>query len=165
MMFNCVQSRRRRRAPWTRARSSTGSCPARWPAVSAPDRAGGSKRGRGCRSRAAPPCDAWSADGQPLAATLADYALARARDPPAFALGHTATPSPLGGLGAKGHGEAGAISSPPAVVAAVADALRALGVAEPEPPLTPARVWAAIRAAGGAGVGRGAEQAAGQNRE
>jgi carbon-monoxide dehydrogenase large subunit len=49
----------------------------------------------------------------------------------------------------KGCGEAGAIGSPPALVNAVLDALKRGGikVEHIDMPLTPARVWAAIRAA------------------
>ena len=50
-------------------------------------------------------------------------------------------------LGAKGCGEAGSIGAPTAVVSAVLDALRPLGVTSIEMPLTPARVWTAIHAA------------------
>jgi len=47
----------------------------------------------------------------------------------------------------KGAGEAGAIGSPPALVNAVVDALAELGIAHLDMPLTPERVWRAIRAA------------------
>ena len=50
-------------------------------------------------------------------------------------------------LGAKGCGEAGSIGAPTAIVGAVLDALRPLGVTDIEMPLTPERVWQAIRAA------------------
>jgi aerobic carbon-monoxide dehydrogenase large subunit len=50
-------------------------------------------------------------------------------------------------LGAKGCGEAGSIGAPAAIVGAVLDALRPLGVTDIEMPLTPARVGAAIKAA------------------
>ena len=46
----------------------------------------------------------------------------------------------------KGAGQAGAIASPPAVVAAVLDALAPLGVRHIDMPLTPERVWRAINA-------------------
>ncbi len=50
-------------------------------------------------------------------------------------------------LGAKGCGEAGAIGSTPAIVNAVVDALRPLGIKDLEMPLTPQKVWAAIQSA------------------
>ena len=49
-------------------------------------------------------------------------------------------------LGAKGCGEAGSIGAPAAMVSAVLDALRHLGIADIEMPLTAERVWRAIYA-------------------
>src|SRR5258708_3033922 len=46
--------------------------------------------------------------------------------------------------GAKGCGESGTIAAPAAVINAVLDALRPLGVAELEMPATPHRIWQAI---------------------
>jgi carbon-monoxide dehydrogenase large subunit len=54
-------------------------------------------------------------------------------------------------LGTKGVGEAGTIASTPAVVNAVVDALRPLGVDDVTMPCTPERVYKAIRAAVGTG--------------
>jgi aerobic carbon-monoxide dehydrogenase large subunit len=85
--------------------------------------------------------------GQLLTGSMMDYALPRADDLPQFTLGHTCTPCTHNPVGAKGCGEAGAIGSPPAVINAVIDALRPLGVKEFDMPATPARVWAAIQAA------------------
>ena len=48
-------------------------------------------------------------------------------------------------LGVKGAGEAGATGAPPAIVSAVVDALRDYGISHIDMPLTPSRVWAAIR--------------------
>jgi carbon-monoxide dehydrogenase large subunit len=48
-------------------------------------------------------------------------------------------------LGVKGVGEAGTIASTPAVVNAVVDALRHLGVKDVEMPMSPQRVWRAIQ--------------------
>ena len=48
-------------------------------------------------------------------------------------------------LGAKGIGEAATIGSTPAVWNAVVDALAHLGVRHLDLPLTPERVWQAIR--------------------
>jgi carbon-monoxide dehydrogenase large subunit len=47
-------------------------------------------------------------------------------------------------------GESGCTASLPALVNAVVDALRPLGVHHIDMPLTPSRVWAAIAAAPGA---------------
>jgi carbon-monoxide dehydrogenase large subunit len=67
---------------------------------------------------------------------------------PRMRIGHTVTPSPRTPLGLKGVGEAGTIGSVPAVVNAVVDALAPLGIRHLDPPLTPLKVWRAIRDAG-----------------
>jgi aerobic carbon-monoxide dehydrogenase large subunit len=89
----------------------------------------------------------YDADGNLQTATLTDYLAPTAPDLPAFELARTTTPSPHNPLGVKGAGEAGAIGAPPAVVNAVVDAVRHLGVDDVEMPCTPRRVWAALRAA------------------
>jgi carbon-monoxide dehydrogenase large subunit len=53
----------------------------------------------------------------------------------------------------KGIGEAGTIAASPAVLNAVVDALRPLGVTFIDMPLTPMRVWETIQAAQGEGSG------------
>jgi aerobic carbon-monoxide dehydrogenase large subunit len=83
-------------------------------------------------------------DGQPTAATLADYAVPAASDLPSFELDQTVTLSPTNPLGAKGIGESGSIGSSPAVVNAAIDALAARGVTHLDMPLTPQRVWRAL---------------------
>jgi carbon-monoxide dehydrogenase large subunit len=83
--------------------------------------------------------------GQCLSASLMDYAAPKSDALPAFELDRVETPSPVNPLGAKGVGEAGTIGSTPAVVNAVLDALRPLGVTHIDMPLTPGRVWAAIQ--------------------
>jgi carbon-monoxide dehydrogenase large subunit len=77
--------------------------------------------------------------------TFADYLLPSAVDLPSFTTGRTETPSTTNPLGAKGVGEAGTIASTPAVVNAVIDAVRHYGVNDIEMPLTPMRVWHAMR--------------------
>jgi carbon-monoxide dehydrogenase large subunit len=57
------------------------------------------------------------------------------------------TPSTNNELGVKGAGEAGCCGAPTALVHAVLDALRPLGVVEIDMPLTPNRVWHAIQSA------------------
>jgi aerobic carbon-monoxide dehydrogenase large subunit len=84
-------------------------------------------------------------DGQPLTGSLLDYAAPTAADLPPLVSAMHETPSPLNPLGAKGIGESGTIGAPPAVVNAVHDALRPLGVQVLDMPLTPDRVWRAIR--------------------
>jgi aerobic carbon-monoxide dehydrogenase large subunit len=67
---------------------------------------------------------------------------------PSFETDRTETPSPVNSLGVKGVGEAGTIACSPAVVNAVVDALRPLGVTYMDMPLTPMRVWQAINEGG-----------------
>ncbi|WP_404299510.1 xanthine dehydrogenase family protein molybdopterin-binding subunit [Alicycliphilus denitrificans] len=85
------------------------------------------------------------ASGQLLTGSYMDYAMPRAADFPTFQLGHVCTPCTHNPIGSKGCGEAGAIGSPPAVINAVLDALRPLGVTELDMPATPHRVWQAIQ--------------------
>ena len=63
-------------------------------------------------------------------------------------------------LGTKGVGEAGTIASTPAVVNAVVDAIRHLGVNDIQMPCTPERVWKAIQGGGSGGSHRGRGDAA-----
>jgi carbon-monoxide dehydrogenase large subunit len=87
--------------------------------------------------------------GQFLSASFMDYALPRADDFPSIVSecdeGQPCSHNPLG---AKGCGEAGSIAAPAAIVGAVLDALAPLGVRDVDMPLTPARLWGAIRKAG-----------------
>jgi carbon-monoxide dehydrogenase large subunit len=85
--------------------------------------------------------------GQLLTGTLMDYAIPRADVLPDIEVLSTVTPSPHHPLGVKGIGEAGTIASTCAVYNAVIDAVRPLGVDAVPMPLTPERVWRAIRGA------------------
>jgi aerobic carbon-monoxide dehydrogenase large subunit len=89
----------------------------------------------------------YDSSGNLLTATMADYLLPSAADLPAFTTARTTTPSTGNPLGVKGVGEAGTIASTPAVVNAIVDALRPLGVADIEMPCTPERVWRALQEA------------------
>jgi aerobic carbon-monoxide dehydrogenase large subunit len=91
---------------------------------------------------------AYDADGN-LTTTLADYLIPSAADLPTFVTDRTETPSTTNPLGVKGVGEAGTIASTPAVVNAVVDALRPLGVTDVQMPCTAERVWRAINEAKG----------------
>ena len=84
-------------------------------------------------------------DGQLATGTFVDYALPTAAELPSFETDRTETPSPVNSLGVKGIGEAGTIAASPAVVNAVVDALRPLGVSYLNMPLNPERVWTAIQ--------------------
>jgi carbon-monoxide dehydrogenase large subunit len=85
--------------------------------------------------------------GLPTAPSFADYGVPAAGDLLAYRTDRLETPTPNTPLGAKGAGEAGATGSTPAVVNAVLDALAPLGVTGIDMPVTPQRVWTALRAA------------------
>jgi carbon-monoxide dehydrogenase large subunit len=89
----------------------------------------------------------YDADGQLVTGTFVDYALPSAADVPSFETDRTETPSPVNSLGVKGIGEAGTIAATPAVLNAVLDALRPLGVSYLNMPLSPMRVWEEIQRA------------------
>ncbi|MGW0953276.1 xanthine dehydrogenase family protein molybdopterin-binding subunit [Streptomyces sp. NPDC002545] len=89
----------------------------------------------------------YDAEGNLVSGTMADYLVPSAADLPDFVTDRTETPAVSNPLGAKGVGEAGAIASTPAVVNAIVDALRPLGVHDVRMPCTPERVWEAVRSA------------------
>jgi aerobic carbon-monoxide dehydrogenase large subunit len=91
----------------------------------------------------------YDADGNLQTTTLADYLVPSAADLPTFVTDRTQTPSTTNPLGVKGVGEAGTIASTPAVVDAIIDALRPLGVTDIQMPCTSERVWRAINEAKG----------------
>ena len=92
---------------------------------------------------------AYDADGQCRAANLADYLVPSAAECIDMKLDHTVTPSPTNPMGVKGVGEAGTIASTPAVMNAVVDALRPMGITDVRMPASPMTVRRAIEAAGG----------------
>ncbi|MCK0114214.1 xanthine dehydrogenase family protein molybdopterin-binding subunit [Ornithinimicrobium sp. F0845] len=85
--------------------------------------------------------------GTLITGSFVDYTLPTSADTISFVTDRTVTPSTTNDLGAKGVGEAGTIASTPAVVNAVLDALRPLGVTDIVMPCTPERVWNAIQGA------------------
>ncbi|MFN6998539.1 MAG: xanthine dehydrogenase family protein molybdopterin-binding subunit [Elioraea tepidiphila] len=85
--------------------------------------------------------------GQILTGSFMDYALPRAADLPPIGFASHPVPAKTNHLGAKGCGEAGCAGSLPAVMNAVIDALRPLGVTALDMPATPERVWRAIQEA------------------
>jgi carbon-monoxide dehydrogenase large subunit len=91
-------------------------------------------------------------DGQLVTGTFVDYALPSAADVPSYETDRTETPSPVNSLGVKGVGEAGTIAASPAIVNAVIDALRPVGVDFINMPLSPQNVWATIQEAAGRDV-------------
>ena len=82
--------------------------------------------------------------GTLVSGSFVDYLLPTAADTISFDIDHTTSPATTNTLGTKGVGEAGTIASTPAVVNAVVDALRPLGVHDVTMPCTPERVWRAM---------------------
>jgi carbon-monoxide dehydrogenase large subunit len=89
----------------------------------------------------------YSDDGQLLSGTMMDYALPKADQLPMYETDRTVTPSPVNPLGVKGAGETGTIAATPTVANAVLDALAPFGVTHIDMPLTPERIWKAVKAA------------------
>ena len=84
-------------------------------------------------------------NGNLVTGSLVDYLVPTAPDLPSIETHRLVTPGP-NLLRTKGAGESGTIGAPPAVVNAVVDALRHLGVDDVAMPCTPERIWQALRA-------------------
>jgi aerobic carbon-monoxide dehydrogenase large subunit len=89
----------------------------------------------------------YDADGNLVTASFADYTIPSAADLPEIHSDRTETPATSNPLGVKGVGEAGTIAATPAVVNAIVDAIRPLGVNDVPMPCTPERVWRALQTA------------------
>jgi carbon-monoxide dehydrogenase large subunit len=88
----------------------------------------------------------FDADGNCVGSNYMDYMLPSAWETPGFELhSEVVTPCPHHPIGAKGVGESATVGSPVAVVNAVVDALRPLGLRHADMPLTPANVWSALQ--------------------
>jgi carbon-monoxide dehydrogenase large subunit len=85
--------------------------------------------------------------GQLLSATFMEYAMPRADLLPSFTTEISEVPSTSNPLGLRGGGEGGTTPALGAAVNAIVDALAPLGVEHLEMPVTPERVWDAIRTA------------------
>jgi carbon-monoxide dehydrogenase large subunit len=84
--------------------------------------------------------------GQLLTGSLMDYCVPRADQfPPMTNAFDESVPCTTNLLGVKGCGEIGTIGAVPAVVHAVLDALAPFGITHLEMPLTPEKVWRAMR--------------------
>jgi carbon-monoxide dehydrogenase large subunit len=83
--------------------------------------------------------------GQLLSGSLLDYVFPRSEQIPRMRTSFQITPTPVNPLGVKGIGEAGCVGAPPAIVGAVCDALKPFGITHIDMPLTPPKVWRAIR--------------------
>lgn len=90
--------------------------------------------------------------GTLVSGSFVDYLLPTSADTISFDVQHNSTASTTNTLGTKGVGEAGTIASTPAVVNAVVDAIRHLGINDIQMPCTPERVWRAIHDVGGSGT-------------
>jgi len=86
-------------------------------------------------------------DAYPITGNLTSYLIPTASSLPSFEVDHTETATPENPLGAKGIGEAGTIGSTPAIVNAVLDALAPFGIDHIDMPLTPDKIWTAIKSA------------------
>jgi carbon-monoxide dehydrogenase large subunit len=89
----------------------------------------------------------YDGSGQLVTGSFQDYCMPRADDLPDIVSELTEVPSPTNPLGVKAAGEAGCTGAPPAVIGAILDALRPLGVDHIDMPATPSRVWSAIQRA------------------
>jgi aerobic carbon-monoxide dehydrogenase large subunit len=85
--------------------------------------------------------------GQLMSGTLAEYLVPTANEIPTPVLDRTVTPTPSNELGVKGIGEAGTIAASAAVINAIVDALKPLGVSHVDMPASPDRLWKQIREA------------------
>ncbi len=93
----------------------------------------------------------YTEDGQIVTVNLGDYLVPSAVEAPVYRLASHVTPSPTNPMGVKGIGEAGTIAATPAVINAVVDALRPMGVTDMAMPASPQTVWRTIdEAQGGA---------------
>jgi carbon-monoxide dehydrogenase large subunit len=87
----------------------------------------------------------YDAEGNLVTGSLVDYYVPGAPDLPDYVTDRTETPATSNPLGVKGVGEAGTIASTPAVVNAVLDAIRHLGVSHIDMPCSPERIWRALQ--------------------
>jgi aerobic carbon-monoxide dehydrogenase large subunit len=92
-------------------------------------------------------CALEAESGQPLAASFMDYAMPRATLFPPFDAEIMEIPAPTNPLGIRAGGEGGTTPALAVVVNAIVDALAECGVEHLEMPVTPERVWRAMRAA------------------
>ncbi|MGO4568848.1 xanthine dehydrogenase family protein molybdopterin-binding subunit [Rhizobium sp. 2YAF20] len=83
--------------------------------------------------------------GQLLSGSFMDYCMPRADNLPQIVVEPLSTMCAHTPMGVKGCGECGTIGSPAAVISAVVDALRPLGVTHVDMPAAPNRIWNIIR--------------------
>lgn len=83
--------------------------------------------------------------GQLVSGSFMDYTMPRADDLPSFEMEINEVPTSTNPMGVKGAGEAGCVGALPAVMNAIVDALRPLGVTTLDMPATTERVWRAMQ--------------------
>ena len=86
--------------------------------------------------------------GNILNGTFMDYLVPTAVESPNWETGHTITPSPHHPIGAKGVGESPTVGAPPAIANAIVDALSPYGITHLDIPITPFKVWKALKEKG-----------------
>jgi aerobic carbon-monoxide dehydrogenase large subunit len=87
-------------------------------------------------------------EGTLLNGSFMDYLVPTSIESPKWETGHTITPSPHHPIGAKGVGESPTVGAPPAIANAIIDALAPYGVTHLDIPITPQKVWNALREKG-----------------
>ena len=85
--------------------------------------------------------------GQPLTGSFMDYGMPRADVLPSFRTEIAEVLSPTNPLGIKAGGEGGTTAAPAVMLSAILDALGEVGVRDLSMPVTPHKVWQAIREA------------------
>ena len=83
-------------------------------------------------------------EGQLVTASFMDYPIPRAHDTIPIDLAFNEEPCRTNPLGVKGAGEGGCVAATPAVINAILDAIKPLGVRHIDMPVTPHRLWQAI---------------------
>ena len=84
--------------------------------------------------------------GQLLSGSFLDYPMPRADWMRGMRCGEHSVPTKTNALGAKGVGESGTSGALPAVMNAILCAVRPVGVRQLDMPVTPDRLWRALRA-------------------
>jgi carbon-monoxide dehydrogenase large subunit len=87
----------------------------------------------------------YDGDGQLLTGSFLDYAMPFADAMPDVDVSFNEVLDPGNELGVKGIGEGGACGAPPALVSAALDALAPRGITSIDMPLTPEKLWRAVR--------------------
>ena len=88
-------------------------------------------------------------NGTLLTGNMTTYRIPSAAELPGYTLDKTVTPSSTNPMGVKGIGETGTIAAPPAVLNAVADALRFVGVEFIDKPASAEKIWRVVQSAQG----------------